>query len=65
MKTYQNSSRNPSFWLQVEPCGGSVCDGLGPVDCLWDPWGDWCAKTPRLRQLFSAKVQRKETSREV
>ena len=27
---------------QVEPCGASVCDGMGPVDCLWDPWQDWC-----------------------
>lgn len=26
---------------QVEPCGASVCDGMGPVDCLWDPWQDW------------------------
>lgn len=51
--------------FQVEPCGATVCDGLGPVDCLWDPWGEWYANLQEMWSLGNCletqKIRKKKT----
>lgn len=41
---------------EVEACGATVCDGLGPVDCLWNAWSDWCRPCSAQTSLHTPAV---------